>query len=101
MNLHLSIQPEAADEANEAFLWYESHQPGLGAEFYRELARCIEFLLEHPMLARIVYRNVRKRRLDRFPYSLIYRIAGNELSVISIFHGSRNPKAWKKRARNL
>lgn len=97
MKRTFTIQPEASDEANEAFNWYEDQQPGLGNEFYRELMRCFEFIVENPILSRVVYRGLRKRKLERFPYLVIYRVKNGEIEIVSVFHGSRNPKIWKKR----
>lgn len=97
MTRGFTVQPEAVDEANAAFNWYEDHQPGLGAEFYRELTRCFEFVLENPLLSPVAYRNLRKRKLHRFPYLVVYRATGKEVSVVSVFHGSRNPSVWKRR----
>ncbi len=98
MTRRFTIQPEAANEAHEAFNWYEDQQLGLGGEFYRELSRCLEFVIENPLLARVAYRGLRKRKLDRFPYLVVYQIMSNELIVVSVFHGSRNPATLKKRA---
>jgi plasmid stabilization system protein ParE len=98
MTRRFTIQPEAADEANHAFNWYEDQQPGLGNEFYRELARCFEFIVEHPLWSKVAYRGLRTRNLDRFPYLVIYKVTEEELSVVSVFHGNRNPNLWKKRA---
>ena len=77
----LTLQPEAIVEANEAFNWYEDRQTGLGIEFYRELTRCFEFVVENPLLARVVY-----------------KVTSTTVSVVSVFHGSRDPEVWKKRA---
>ena len=98
MTSGFTIQPEAADEANAAFNWYENQQPGLGGEFYRELTRGFEFIVENPLLSRIVYRGLRKRKLNRFPYLVVYQVTDEEVSVVSVFHGSRNPAVWKRRA---
>jgi plasmid stabilization system protein ParE len=98
MKRRLTIQPEAVGEANDAFNWYEDRQPGLGHELYRELTRCLEFVLEHPQMSRVAYRRLRKRKLDRFPYLVVYRESELEVIVVSIFHGSRNPAAWRRRA---
>jgi hypothetical protein len=54
MTRRFTIQPEAADEANDAFNWHENQQPGLGGEFYREPTRCFEFILENPLLTPVV-----------------------------------------------
>jgi plasmid stabilization system protein ParE len=96
MTRRFNIQDEAVDEANVAFNWHEDQQAGLGDEFYRELTRCIEFIVENPLLSRVVYLGLRKRKLDRFPYLVYYSVTDAELSVVSVFHGSRNPIEWKK-----
>ena len=96
MTRRFTVQPEAAEEAAEAFDWYEIQQPGLGNEFYRELSRCLEFIAENPLLPRVAYRGLRKRKLERFPYLVIYRVTNEEITVVSVFHGSQNPKIWKK-----
>jgi plasmid stabilization system protein ParE len=98
MTRQLTFQPEATTEANEAFNWYEDRQAGLGIEFYRELTRCLEFVVENPLLARIVYGGLRKRKLDRFPYLVFYKVTSAHISIVSVFHGKRNPEVWKKRA---
>ncbi len=98
MSRRLTIQPEATDEACDAHDWYDERQAGLGAEFYRELTRTIEFIMENPMLSPVAYRGLRKRKLDRFPYLVIYQASESEISVVSVFHGSRHPAVWKKRA---
>jgi plasmid stabilization system protein ParE len=98
MTRQITLQPEAAEEANAAFNWYEDQQPGLGGEFYRELIRSLEFVVENPLLANVVYRGLRKRKLNRFPYIVVYKASTKDISVVSIFHGSRNPMIWKKRA---
>jgi plasmid stabilization system protein ParE len=98
MTRGFTIQPEAADEANAAFNWYENQQPGLGAEFYRELTRGFEFILENPLLSRVAYRGLRKRKLNRFPYLVVYQVTDEDVSVVSVFHGSQNPAVWKRRA---
>jgi len=94
----ITIQPEAIDEGNEAFNWYEDRQTGLGIEFYRELTRCLDFIVQNPLLARVVYRGLRKRKLERFPYLVVYKVMSSSVSVVSIFHGSRDPEVWKRRA---
>jgi plasmid stabilization system protein ParE len=98
MTRGFTIQPEAADEANAAFNWYENQQPGLGGEFYRELTRGFEFILENPLLSHVAYRGLRQRKLNRFPYLVVYQVTNEEVSVVSVFHGSRNPAVWKRRA---
>jgi hypothetical protein len=47
----------------------------------------------------VIYKNVRRALLRRFPYALMFVIEADEtLTVIACFHGSRDPEHWQKRA---
>ncbi len=47
----------------------------------------------------VVYKNVRRALLRRFPYALMFMIEADEsLAVIACFHGSCDSAHWKKRA---
>jgi hypothetical protein len=39
----------------------------------------------------------RKVRVERFPYSVIYRIKGDQLQIIAVAHMNRRPGYWKDR----
>jgi hypothetical protein len=47
---------------------------------------------------RVVSHGVRRARLRRFPYSVMYLVEPTQVVVIAVFHGSRNPDVWKARA---
>lgn len=91
MKQRFTIQPQAEAGANDAFNWYEDQQSGLGNEFYRELTRCFEFILENPLLSRVAYRGLRKRKLDRFPYLIVYQVTEDELSSYRYFTAAEIP----------
>jgi len=46
----------------------------------------------------VVYKNVRRALLRRFPYSLFFVLEDDALFVIAIFHASRDPSHWQRRA---
>lgn len=54
-------------------------------------------LLEHPGLGPICRHGKRRWLLTRFPYSLIYTIAGDEIRVLAVAHYSRRPGYWRGR----
>jgi hypothetical protein len=37
--------------------------------------------------------------MTRFPYSIIYRVAGEVLEVIAVMHHRRDPEFWRNRLR--
>lgn len=41
---------------------------------------------------------MRKVRVDRFPYSIIFRLLDKDtVQVLAVAHGSREPGYWKNR----
>ena len=90
--------PAARLEFIEAFHWYEARASGLGAAFERETDRQVTRIAENPAQFPIILGDVRRVRLRRFPYSLFYRITGEEVFVIACFHASRDPRVWQSRA---
>ena len=85
------FMPAARLEFIEAFDWYEARAPGLGAAFEVEANR--QIALAKPLQFPIKVEDVRRARLRRFPYSLFFRVVGDEAFVIACFHASRDPKA--------
>ena len=55
------IQPEALDDIEEAFRWYDSHRRGSGNEFIAELRRVIARIAEYPEGFQVVHRQTRRR----------------------------------------
>ena len=44
------------------------------------------------------YKDVRRALLRRFPYALLFVIEADQtLTVVTFFHGSRDPEHWLKR----
>jgi toxin ParE1/3/4 len=93
----VSFMPAARLEFIEAFDWYESRAPGLGAAFRTEAQRQVARIAERPTQFPIMLADVRRARLRRFPYSLFFRVAGDEVFVLACFHASRDPRIWQNR----
>ena len=56
-----------------------------------------QLIAASPRLHRVVYKNVRKAVVQRFPYILLYHEESGEVVVISVFHTSRDPARWQSR----
>lgn len=91
------FRPAAELELRDAYDWYESREPGLGAEFMRCVDGCVQMIRRHPEVFSTAHQNVRQGVLRRFPYSVLYCVEGDNVFVISVFHSSRNPMVWKRR----
>jgi plasmid stabilization system protein ParE len=40
---------------------------------------------------------MRRALVRRFPYSIFYEIEPQQIIVYGVFHGARDPDAWKRR----
>ena len=95
--MNLFVRPAAAADIDEAFLWYEAQREGLGNQFLDAVTQIFNVVSESPRQYRVVHRDTRRAHVRRFPYSVFYRVVGDEIVVVGCFHGSRSPSRWKVR----
>jgi toxin ParE1/3/4 len=92
------LAEEARRDALEAFRYYEERQTGLGARFRDHLDVAISRIQRSPERYPLVYRNLRRTLVDRFPYLVFYQMAEDSLLVVAVMHARQNPKTWMSRA---
>jgi toxin ParE1/3/4 len=97
MKLPLSVAREAEAEAFQAAEWYEKRSQGLGRAFLELIEQTLEDLTERPRQFPLVYRDVRRALLKRFPYGVFFRLRREEIRVLAVMHLSRNPRRWQRR----
>ncbi len=94
----LILTQAARAELIEAQTWYEREAAGLGRRFRQAIATLMERMANNPRQFPVVFKNVRRALLRRFPYSLFFVVEDEGLMVIACFHASRRPTRWQKRA---
>src|SRR5437660_1726118 len=99
MTLPIRLLPDAKDEFDAAADWYEQRQAGLGADFVARVREVFQRITANPKVHSVVYQDVRKAVVKRFPYIVLYREDQAEIVVISVFHTSRDPSSWQSRAK--
>jgi toxin ParE1/3/4 len=87
----------ARAELIDAQDWYEGQVPGLGRRLREAIDALTERMRANPQQFPVVFKNVRRAFLRRFPYSLFFVVEGDTLLVIACFHASRDPSQWQKR----
>jgi len=98
MSLPVSFSVAARAEFIEAAAWYEAQRPNLGCEFISEIDQCVALAAERPQRYAVIYKDIRRITAARFPYSVYFRSEAHRVVVLAVFHGSRNPIIWKRRA---
>ena len=100
MSLRVVITPEAAADIVDARTWYDSQETGAGDRFYQIFRKRIHDALKNLLLPRAWgRRKIRKLRISKYPYSIYYEINAEELQIIAVVHGARNPKYLNDRLR--
>jgi len=97
MDYALVFRPEVRDEISEAYNWYEKQKLSLGDEFLDCVDKILNRICLMPESYAIVYRDIRRAVVKRFPYAIYYRVVSSRVIVIAIFHSRRDPKSWQKR----
>lgn len=91
------FRQEARAEAVDAFRWYEEQRPGLGTEFRNGLLDAVRRMRSTPLAYPVVHRDLRRVLVNRFPYSVFYRVTSEAIVVVGVVHGKRHPRTWKQR----
>lgn len=82
----------------EAAAWYEARQQSLGRDFLRAFRDAADVLRRDPLHYQIVFAEMRRVLLRRFPYGVFYEIHGSDVVVLGCMHVARDPEAWQSRA---
>jgi plasmid stabilization system protein ParE len=67
--MQVIFTPAARAEVLDAQDWYEGQQQGLGSRFRRELDTAVLRMIENPYQFPIVFQDVHRARLKKFPYA--------------------------------
>ena len=84
-------------ELMDAHDWYEAKLRGLGTRFLDQVEITILRLQENPQQFPMVFQDVHRALLRKYPYGLFFRVEISEIVVIACFHGSRDPRRWERR----
>jgi len=95
MNIRL-LEPAQA-ELDEAIAWYAEQAPGLGDAFLIETLKSIKLIEQFPEAWHPLTPQIRRCRLKRFPYSVVYTLDGSEILVLAVAHQHRKPNYWRSR----
>ena len=87
----------ARAELTEAIDYYDSQEPGLGAQFAEEVKRTLDRILRYPEAWAPLSKRTRRCRTNRFPYGIIYQTRGDVLLVVALMHLHREPTTWRGR----
>ena len=80
-------------EVNEAVGWYEGCRDGLGDDFFLKLKAALDAILANPESHGfwLSSKTVRRAKLKRFPYAVLYEIRPGKIRILCVRHDKRHP----------
>ncbi len=87
----------AAQELDQAIVWYNAQAPGLGDVFLIEVIKVFGLIERDPEAWHPLSESTRRYRMARFPYGIIHTTDGNDLLVIAVAHLHRQPNYCRDR----
>jgi plasmid stabilization system protein ParE len=86
-------------ELEQAILYYEARQPGVGRQFADEFDRAIDAILESPTRWPQYSTHSRRYRMHRFEFGIYYSVETTEIVISVIAHPSRDTASFADRLR--
>jgi plasmid stabilization system protein ParE len=90
------LLPPATGELRSAARYYEQQIPGLGHDFLAEVRVTIQRIIQWPEAWQPLDAEIRRCRMQRFPYGIIYAVENGEVLIVSVMHLHRHPDSWRK-----
>ncbi len=97
MAYSISIRKEAEADIVDAYEYYESCREFLGADFMLCVEESLTRITKNPNQYKVIYKNVHRALVKRFPYGVYYVVLKNKISVIAVIHDRRDPMDWQAR----
>lgn len=95
--MRLTYHPDAEEELIEAARFYEGRVAMLGRGFLDAADHAVRLIRAAPERFRVVDSDVRRLIMDRFPYSIYFRLLSDEIRILAFTHQSRHPEYWRSR----
>lgn len=69
-----------------------------GVTFASRVQEVFDRIGSNPLLHAVVFADIRKAAVARFPYRVYYRAEPARVEVLAVFHSARDPSIWQGRA---
>lgn len=90
---HLLFNCDVIEAAN----WYDRRSNGLGDAFCDAVRSAVDAILLDPNRHPEIEDGVRYRRVQRFPYLVLFELTDFEIALLTVVHTSQSPDRWRGR----
>lgn len=94
MEYSVIVSKRAQKEIENAVEYYQKDSETTPLVFIKKLENSSKFIAKSPFTQRVRYKNVRARKIKKFPYNIYFVINENnqQARVLACFYQKRNPK---------
>ena len=97
MSRPVILLPDAEEDVFLGKAWYDKQRIGLGDEFVLCVEESIDRISKSPEMPAIIFKDIRRIAVRRFPYGVFYRVEDQQISIIAVYHSRRDPRGWQRR----
>ncbi len=97
MNKRVSFHELAEFELNDAITFLEERREGLGSRFLTAVESAVAYIRQHPEASPVVIKDIRRKVLKRFPYSLMFAVRSDQIRILAVANQKRRPFYWRSR----
>jgi toxin ParE1/3/4 len=95
--MNVEFHPAALRDVEQAQGWYEERSAFAASAFLRELSTAVRRVREAPQRYPSADAGTRRIGLERFPFTLYFRVHVETVTVIAVAHQKRRPEYWTDR----
>ncbi len=95
--MSLKISPFALTDLEESIEYYNLQQVNLGNNFAENINYIFERINRNSKQFPKEYKEMRKAKLNNFPFTIFFVEKDSIKYILGIFHSSRNPNTMKDR----
>ena len=78
--------------------YYKSEaRPGTSQKFIDQVGDAIETIVQGPQNSPVFDGNIRRQRVWKFPYDLLFRFENGLVTIVAVAHHSREAEYWTHR----
>jgi len=93
----LVFRRSAGEDLEDAGLFYEAREPGLGERFLDDVDRLLLQIQENPVRFPVVDHGVRRGLVKSFPYAIYFLVDEGAIIVLGVLHQHRKTGVWLRR----
>lgn len=95
--MRVSFLMAAREELEAATEYYEASSAGLGQRFVQAVRAATDVIRQHPDIGSERTASTRALAVRGFPFTVVYRIRSQSVTIVAVAHQRRRPGYWRGR----